>query len=147
MSDAYTGIVIGAAAGLVTVIITGLWGWLVRSWQRREQTAYIRDLVMDSMKRIQSAAPPPQQPISADSIRYLLFCDLRDSLRVALSYRATRLTYQETSFLQRILVKIESMCTDLGVSAINSMPLRAADKFSKDLQELKWLGLPTKPFP
>ena len=43
------GIVIGTAAGVMTVVITGLWGRYVRSRQRREQTVYLRDLVMEGI--------------------------------------------------------------------------------------------------
>ena len=147
MNDIITGVVIGATAGLVTAVVTGLWGWLGRRLQRREQTAYIRGLVTEGMESIRSAGalpPPPGEtnPIPADCIRYALFRNLPDSLRVALSYRATRLTYPETSSSQQVLAEVENMCTELEMYSRKAMPPKIADIFRERLQELKWLGLP-----
>jgi len=148
MYDIITSVVIGAAAGLVTVVITGLWGWHSQYRNRREQTAHIRNLVTDGMEPILSAkALPPlpgqSNPIPADSIRYAHFRTLQDHLRVAVLYRGTHLTYQEIASLQKVLANIESMCTALGMHANKSMPLEVVDAFDADLQKLEWLGLPT----
>ncbi len=45
MYDIITGIVIGAIAGLVTVVITGLWSMYSRWQHRQEQITFIREFV------------------------------------------------------------------------------------------------------
>ena len=146
MFNIVEGLIIGVGAGVTTAVILGVWRWRIRFKDRREQITYIRDLVTDQIERTLSATdlPPPapgENPVSAGSVRYALFRNFQIDLQVALSSRATSLTYKEVSSLQKILVKGDRLMTDLTLHERKIMPLTIAQSFCNQLQSLCWLEL------
>ena len=149
MQEIIKGLVIGVGAGVTTAAILGVYRWLIRYRDRREQIPYIRDLISNQMGRILSATDllPPEPgmaPIPADCVRFTFFRELQSALLVALSSRATALNYQEVSSLQKVLSDVERAMTDLTLLERSIMPAPIADSFYENLQALSWLGLPKK---
>ena len=146
MFNIVEGLIIGVGAGVTTTVILGVWRWLMRFKDRREQITFIRDLVTDQMEHTLFATdlPPPargENPVSADSVRYALFRNFQIDLQVALSSRATLLTYKEVSSLQKILANRDWVMTDLTLHERKIMPLTIAQSFCDQLQSLCWLDL------
>ena len=149
MLDIAKGLVIGVGAGVTTAAILGVWHWIVRFRDRREQIPHIRQLITTQAERIMSATDipspePGQGPIPADRLRFVFFRELQSALLIALSSRATALTYKEISSLQRILADIDRAMTDLTLSERGVLPLTIAQSFYEQLEKLSWLGLPKK---
>ena len=149
MVDIVEGLIIGVGAGVTTAAILGIWRLFIRFRDRREQIPYIRNLITTQIDRILSATDLPsptsgQESIPANSIRFVFFRELQSALLVALSSRATALTYQEVSSLQKILADIDRVITDLPLRKRGIMPLTIAQSFFEQLQALSWLGLPDK---
>lgn len=147
MFNIVEGLIIGVGAGVTTTVILGVWRWLMRFKDRREQITFIRDLVTDQIEHILSATdlPPPargENPVSADSVRYALFRNFQIDLQVALSSRATLFTYKEVSSLQKILANRDWVMADLTLHERKIMPLTIAQSFCDQLQSLCWLELP-----
>ena len=143
------GLVIGVGAGVTTAVILGVYRWVIRRSNRREQISYIRDIILDHRERIFSAVDIPpsanfKEGIAADFLRFIYFRDLESGLRVALSSRATALNYQEESSLRKVLADGERMMTDLTLSEKKVLPEPIADSFFESLQKLSWLGLPKR---
>ena len=143
------GLLIGAGASLTATVILGLRSWLIRYRNRREQIPYIRDLLTSQMDRILSATDlppykPGAEPIAADRVRFAYFNELRTALLVALSSRATALTYKEVSSLHKIIADNDRIMTDLTLNERGIMPLARAQPFFASLQSLSWLGMPNK---
>ena len=146
--DIAKGFIIGVGAGLTTAAILGLRSLFIRFLDRREQIPYIRNLITMQTERILSATdlPPPasgKEPIPADCLRFVFFRELQSALLVALSSRATALTYKEVSSLQKILADIDRAMTDLTLRERGILPLTLAQSFYKQLKALSWLRLPT----
>ena len=149
MLDIVKGLIIGVGAGVTTSAILGAWRWSIRFRDRREQIPYIRNLITTQAERILSATDlphpaPGRSPIPGDSVRYVFFRELQSTLLVALSSRATALTYQEISSLQTVLANIDRAMTDLPLGERGIMPLPIAQSFYEQLQTLSWLGLPER---
>ena len=149
MQEIVKGLIIGVGAGVTTAVILGVWRWFIRFRDRREQIPYIRDLIASQMERILSATdlPPPapgQEPVPADCVRFVFFRQLQSALLVALSSRATALTYKEVSALQKILADVDRAMTDLPLRERGIIPLTIAQSFHKELQSLSWLKLPSR---
>ena len=81
--------------------------------------------------------------IRADRLRFVFFRELQSALLVALSSRATALTYKEVSSLQKILADIDRTMTDLTLQERGILPLTIAQSFDEQLKALSWLRLPT----
>ena len=149
LEDIAKGLIIGVGAGLTTSAIIGARHWFIRCRDRREQIPYIRDLITNEADRILSATDlPPYAPgkeaIPADSLRFVFFRELQSALLVALSSRATALTYKEVASLQKALVDVDRGMTDLTLSERGIMPLTIAQSFYESLQALSWLELPER---
>ena len=102
MEEIAKGLVIGVGAGVTTAAILGAWRWFIRVRDRREQIPYIRDLIASQREKILSATDlPPYKPgggpVPADCLRFVFFRELQSALLVALSSRATALTYNTRS--------------------------------------------------
>ena len=143
------GLIIGVGVGVTTAVILGLWRWLMRFRDRREQIPYIRNLITTQTERILSATDLPsptsgQESIPADRVRFVFFRELQSALLVVLSSRATALTYREVSSLHKILADVDRAMTDLTLSKHGIMPLAIAQSFYEQLQSLSWLGLPNR---
>ena len=146
--DIAKGFIIGVGAGLTAAAILGLWRLSIRFIDRREQIPYIRNLITMQTERILSATdlPPPapgKERIPADRLRFVFFRELQSALLVALSSRATALTYKEVSSLQKILADIDRTMTDLTLQERGILPLTIAQSFDEQLKALSWLRLPT----
>ena len=142
------GLIIGVGAGLTTAVILGLWRLFIRCLDRCEQIPYIRNLITMQTERILSATDRPhpepgKEPIPADRLRFVFFCELQSALLVALSSRATALTYKEVSSLYKILADIDRAMTDLPLREHGILPLAIAQSFYDELKTLRWLRLPT----
>lgn len=147
MQEIIEGLIIGVGAGVTTAAILGAWRWLIRYRDRREQIPYIRDLIANQIKRILSATDlPPLEPgmekIPADCIRFVYVREFQSALLVALSSRATALTYQEVSSLQKVLADLERAMTDLPLRKRGVLPEAIARSYYDSFQKLSWLGLP-----
>ncbi|MCY4513556.1 MAG: hypothetical protein OXC69_00225 [Candidatus Tectomicrobia bacterium] len=143
------GLLIGVGAGVTTAAILGMWHLLVRWVKRREQIPYIRDLIATQRERILSATDRPhpepgQDLIPADHLRFAFFRELQSALLVALSSRATALTYKEISSLQKILADVDRTMTDLPFRERLLFPLALAQSFFGQLEALTWLRLPNR---
>ena len=138
------GLVIGVGAGVTTAAILGVYRWLIRYLDRRDQIPYICDLISNQMEKILSVAEPGMGQIPADCVRFAYFRELQSSLLVALSSRATALHYQEVSSLQKVLADYERAMTDLSLRERGIMPESIAISFYESLQALSWLGLPKR---
>lgn len=82
MQEFIKGLVIGVGAVVTTAIILGVYRWLLRCRDRREQIPYIRDLISNQMTKILSAndVPPREsgmKPIPADCVRFIFFVNSR----------------------------------------------------------------------
>ena len=149
MQEIVKGLLVGVGAGVTTAAILGVWRWFIRFRDRREQIPYIRDLIASEMERILSATDLPhpaagQGMVPADSIRFVFYRQLQSALLVALSSRATALTYKEVSALQKILADVDRAMTDLPLRERGIMPLTIAQSFYNELQILSWLKLPNR---
>ena len=149
MHEIVKGLVIGVGAGVTTAAILGAWHWLIRFRDRREQIPYIRDLIAGQREKILSATDlsPVKaggEPVPADCLRFVFFRELQSALLVALSSRATALTYKEVSSLQKILADIDRVMTDLPLRERGIMPLSIAQSLFVELQGLSWLRLPDR---
>ena len=149
MVDIVEGLIIGVGAGVTTAAILGIWRWFIRFRDRREQIPYIRNLITTQTDRIFSAPdlPPPasgEKSVPADYVRFIIFRELQSALLVALSSRATALTYKEVSSLQKVLADIDRVITDLPLRERGIMPLTIAQSFYEQLQALSWLRLPDR---
>ena len=147
--DVAKGLIIGVGAGVTTAAILGVWHWSIRFRNRCEQIPYIRNLITTQVERILSATdlPPPapgQGPVPGDRVRYVFFRELQSALLVALSSRATALTYKEIFSLQKILTDIDRTMTDLPLHERGILPLTIAQSFYEQLEALSWLGLPKR---
>lgn len=147
MEEITRGLIIGVGAGVTTAAILGLWRLVIRFIDRREQIPYIRNLIATQMERILSATdlPPPtpeQEPVPADCVRFVFFRELQSALLVALSSRATALSYKEVSSLHKVLAGVDKTMTDLPLRKRGIMPMSIAQSFYSELQTLSWLGLP-----
>ena len=149
MQDIAEGLIIGVGAGVTTAAILGIWHWAIRWLHRREQIPYIRDLITTQRDRILSATDlpplePGQNPVPADHLRFVFFRELQSTLLVALSSRATALTYKEISSLQKILADVDRAMTDLPLRERLVFPLAIAQSFFGQLESLTWLRLPNR---
>ena len=149
MEEIAKGLVIGVGAGVTTAAILGAWSWLIRIRDRREQIPYIRDLIASQREKILSATDLPPfkpggEPLPADCLRFVFFRELQSALLVALSSRATALSYKEVSSLQKILADVDRAMTDLPLRERGIMPLSIAQSLFEELHALKWLRLPDR---
>ena len=149
MDEIVQGLFIGIGAGVTTSIILGIGHLFVRLRDRHEQISYIRDLIVTKAELMFSATDievphVKEKPIPGDLVRFTYFRDLRSSLLVALSSRATTLSYKEVSSLQKVLADIDRLMSDLTLNKGKTMPMTIAKKFYDNLQSLNWLGLPDK---
>ena len=149
MIDVAKGLLIGVGAGLTTTLILGMYRWVSRFQDRREQITYIRELIDTEIRRILDATDlstiiGPIGPITADRLRFVYFRALQSELKVALSTRVTALTYKEVSSLQLVLTNFERGITDLSLIELGIIPLHLAQSLHKQFQDLIWLGLPKK---
>ena len=149
MKEIIEGLVIGVGAGVTTAVILGVYRWLIRLSDRREQISYIRDLIVDHRKRIFSATDKlpdahDEQLIPADIFRFAYIRDFESALRVALSSRATALNYQEEASLRKVLADIERVMMDLSLRERKIMPAPIASSYFEKLQTLSWLGIPKR---
>ena len=149
MEEIAKGLVIGVGAGVTTAAILGAWRWFIRVRDRREQIPYIRDLIASQRGKILSATDLPPykpggEPVPADCLRFVYFRELQSALLVALSSRATALTYKEVSSLQKILADVDRAMTDLTLRERGIMPLGIAQSLFETLQGLRWLRLPNR---
>ena len=147
LQEIVKGLIVGVGASLTASAILGFRHWFIRYRDRREQIPYIRDIIASQRVKILSAIdlPPPSpggDPIPADGLRFVYFRELQSALLVALSSRATALTYKEVSSLHKSLADIERAMTDLTLGERGIMPLTIAQSFFRSLQSLSWLGLP-----
>ena len=149
MENITEGLIVGVGAGVTTFAILGMWHLLIRWLKRREQIPYIRDLITNQRERILSAtdilpSELGQNPIPADCVRFVFFRELQSALLVALSSRATALTYKEVSSLQNSLAEFDRVTTDLSLSESRVFPLAIAQSFFDQLESLTWLRLPNR---
>ena len=148
MIDVAKGLLIGVGAGLTTTLILGMYRWLSRYQDRREQITYIREFIDTEIRRILDATdlarPEGQEPITADRLRFVYFRVLQSELQVALSTRVTALTYIEVSSLQRVLANFERVITDLSLVKRGVIHLHLSQSLYEQFQDLNWLGLPKK---
>ena len=149
MQNIAEGLIIGVGAGITTAAILGMWHLLIRSLKRREQIPHIRDLIATQQERILSATDlpplePGQDPVPADRLRFVFFRELQSALLVALSSRATALTYREISSLQKILADVDRAMTDLPLRERSVFPRAIAQSFFDQLESLTWLRLPNR---
>ena len=149
LQEILKGLIIGVGAGVTTAALLGLQRSLIRFRDRCEQIPYIRDLIASQMDRILSATDlpphrPGAEPIPADRLRFVYFRELQSALLVALSSRATALTYKEVSSLHKSLADVDRTMTDLTLGERGIMPLTIAQSFFENLQSLSWLRLPNR---
>ena len=147
-----TGVGIGVGVGVTTALILGVYRWVVRYRDRREQMNYIREVVVTNLERILSAGrempseaievPDSKMRITADHIRFPLFRALEDELEVTLSYRATALTYKEIAPLKRVLATTHRVMTDLSMYKYKILPSTIAEKLHNQFMEIDWLKMP-----
>ena len=147
-----TGVGIGVGVGVTTALILGIYRWVVRYRDRREQISYIREVIVTNLERILSAGrempseaievPDSKMKITADHIRFPLFRALEDELKVALSYRATALTYKEIAPLKRVLATTHRVMTDLRMDEYKILPSTIAEKLHNQFMEIDWLKIP-----
>lgn len=147
MHQIIEGLIIGVGAGVTTAAILGVWRLLIRYRDRQEQIPYIRNLIANQMERILTATDlpsltPEDKGIPKDRVRFAMVRKLQDDLLVALSWRATALTYREVSSLQQVLTNFERLMTDLGLSERGVLPESTARSLYENLAVLRWLDLP-----
>lgn len=116
-------------------------------WQRREQIAYLRETIARETKLILNASDipplgPNEESVSADTIRFAYTRNFKREIQVILSSRTTALTYKEVSSVQKIIMHIDTISTDLKLEDRMIMPLSMAQKLCKEFEELSWLKLP-----
>lgn len=142
------GLIIGVGSGLTTTLIVGSWRLHARSRDRRKQMGFIRNLVASKFEQILSATdlPPPEPgepPPSADNVRFGFIRELQSRLQVALSSRATELTYEEVAPLHEFLAALDRVFADIPqLRERFILPLPMARNFYDDLQSVSWLKLP-----
>ena len=148
-----SGLVIGVVAGVVAGVTNAILFSAYDRWRKREtrrdQIQFIRDLILESSKRIGNIVvdTPAEEAPSVDQLRFLLVRRFATEFDEVISHRATELDGAQMFDLRKRQREIASAVVELVamIDGLPSFPLQMWGDVYNSLSSVEWLKLPESP--